>query len=107
MAMLHEQTQMDANSLGMAAKQVDERFADIKSPKQALDMLNEASRRLSPEMFEEFIDQTEEYGTNIAAAGVNANDERAAFPGLEWKYTRAQVGQHTSFDAKAARTLAD
>ncbi|HLN99679.1 MAG TPA: NADAR family protein [Pyrinomonadaceae bacterium] len=35
------------------------------------------------------------------------NDERAAFPGLEWKYTRAQVGQLTSFDAKAAGTLAD
>lgn len=35
------------------------------------------------------------------------NDERAKFPGLEWKYTREQVGELTSFDAKAAGTLAD
>ena len=35
------------------------------------------------------------------------NDERAKFPGLEWRYTREQVGELTSFDAKAAGTLAD
>lgn len=35
------------------------------------------------------------------------NDERAKFPGLEWKYTREQVGQLTSFEAKNAGMLAD
>jgi len=35
------------------------------------------------------------------------NDVRAKFAGLEWKYTREQVAQLTSFEAKAAGTLAD
>ena len=35
------------------------------------------------------------------------NDPRAKFPGLEWKYTRAQVVQMTSFEAKAAGTTAE
>jgi predicted NAD-dependent protein-ADP-ribosyltransferase YbiA (DUF1768 family) len=35
------------------------------------------------------------------------DDPRARFPGLEWKYTREQVAQMTSFDAKAAGTLAE
>lgn len=34
-------------------------------------------------------------------------DPRAEFPGLEWKYTRDQVAQLTSFDAKNAGTLAE
>jgi hypothetical protein len=34
-------------------------------------------------------------------------DERARFPGLEWKYTRAQVAQMTAFEAKEAGTLAE
>jgi hypothetical protein len=34
-------------------------------------------------------------------------DPRAKVPGLEWKYTREQVGQMTSFDAKNAGTLAE
>ena len=35
-----------------------------------------------------------------------ADDPRALFPGLEWKYTRAQVAAMTAFDAKAAGDLA-
>jgi hypothetical protein len=35
------------------------------------------------------------------------NDRRAKFPGLQWKYTRAQVAQLTSFEAKNAGTLAE
>jgi predicted NAD-dependent protein-ADP-ribosyltransferase YbiA (DUF1768 family) len=35
------------------------------------------------------------------------NDPRANFPGVEWKYTRAQVAQMTAFEAKAAGTLAE
>ena len=35
------------------------------------------------------------------------SDARAKFPGLEWKYTREQVAQLTSFEAKNAGTLAD
>ena len=35
------------------------------------------------------------------------NDARAKFPGLQWKYTREQVGELTSFEAKSAGTLAD
>ena len=35
------------------------------------------------------------------------NDARAKFPGLQWKYTREQVAQLTSFEAKTAGTLAD
>ncbi len=35
------------------------------------------------------------------------NDPRARFPGLEWKYTRAEVAQMTSFEAKSAGTLAE
>lgn len=37
----------------------------------------------------------------------NAADPRARFPGLVWKYTREQVSQMTSFEAKAAGTLAE
>lgn len=35
------------------------------------------------------------------------NDPRAKLPGLKWKYTRAQVAQLTSFEAKNAGTLAE
>jgi predicted NAD-dependent protein-ADP-ribosyltransferase YbiA (DUF1768 family) len=35
------------------------------------------------------------------------NDPRAKFPGLEWKYTRAQVAQLTSFAAKSAGDLGE
>ncbi|MGA2604119.1 MAG: NADAR family protein [Verrucomicrobiia bacterium] len=37
----------------------------------------------------------------------NADDPRATFPGLEWKFTRDQVGQLTAFDAKHAGDLAN
>lgn len=35
------------------------------------------------------------------------DDARAKYPRLEWKFTREQVAQLTSFEAKAAGTLAD
>jgi hypothetical protein len=35
------------------------------------------------------------------------NDPRGKFPGLDWKYTRAQVEQMTAFDAKHAGDLAE
>jgi predicted NAD-dependent protein-ADP-ribosyltransferase YbiA (DUF1768 family) len=35
------------------------------------------------------------------------SDPRAKFPGLEWKYTRAQVAQMTGFEAKAAGTIGE
>src|SRR5437868_5700641 len=35
------------------------------------------------------------------------NDARAQFPGLHWNYTREQVAQLTSFEAKRAGTLAE
>src|SRR5207237_7413611 len=35
------------------------------------------------------------------------DDPRAKFPGLKWKYTREQVAQMTSFEAKNAGTLAE
>lgn len=35
------------------------------------------------------------------------NDPRAKFPGLAWKYTRAQVAQMTAFEAKRAGDLAE
>jgi predicted NAD-dependent protein-ADP-ribosyltransferase YbiA (DUF1768 family) len=35
------------------------------------------------------------------------NDSRATFPGLQWAYTRDQVAQLTSFEAKRAGTLAE
>jgi predicted NAD-dependent protein-ADP-ribosyltransferase YbiA (DUF1768 family) len=35
-----------------------------------------------------------------------ANDPRAKFPGLEWKYTREQVAQMVSFEANRAGALA-
>jgi len=35
------------------------------------------------------------------------DDERAKFPGNEWKFTRAQVANMTSFEAKNAGSLAD
>jgi hypothetical protein len=34
------------------------------------------------------------------------NDERAKFPGLEWKYSRAQVAQMVAFEANKAGALA-
>ena len=37
----------------------------------------------------------------------NADDPRAKFPGLEWKFTREQVAQLIAFDAKHAGSLAD
>ena len=35
------------------------------------------------------------------------NDPRATFPGLQWAYTRDQVAQLSSFEAKRAGTLAE
>jgi len=35
------------------------------------------------------------------------DDPRARFPGVEWKHTRAEVSQMTSFAAKDAGTLAE
>ena len=35
------------------------------------------------------------------------DDSRATFSGVEWKYSRQQVAQMTSFEAKAAGTLAE
>lgn len=35
------------------------------------------------------------------------HDLRARFPGLEWKYTREQVAEMSSFEAKSAGTLAE
>jgi predicted NAD-dependent protein-ADP-ribosyltransferase YbiA (DUF1768 family) len=37
----------------------------------------------------------------------NADDPRAKFPGLDWKYTRDQVAQLAGFDAKHAGDLAN
>jgi len=37
----------------------------------------------------------------------SANDERAKFPGAEWKYTRDQVAQMIGFEAKRAGDLAE
>ena len=37
----------------------------------------------------------------------DTNDVRATFPGLEWKFTREEVGQLTAFDAKHAGSAAD
>src|SRR5580658_4233738 len=37
----------------------------------------------------------------------DAHDPRATFPGLQWPYTREQVGQMTSFAAKHAGDIAD
>ncbi len=36
-----------------------------------------------------------------------ADDPRTTFPGLHWSYTREQVAQMTSFNAKNAGTLAE
>jgi hypothetical protein len=36
----------------------------------------------------------------------SADDPRAKFPGLQWKYTRDQVAQMVAFDAKTAGDLA-
>ncbi|MGO9611243.1 MAG: NADAR family protein, partial [Verrucomicrobiia bacterium] len=36
-----------------------------------------------------------------------ADDPRATFPGLVWKFTREQVGQFTAFDAKHTGDLAN
>lgn len=35
------------------------------------------------------------------------DDPRARFPGLEWKYSRGQVAEMSSFEAKTAGTLAE
>lgn len=35
------------------------------------------------------------------------NDPRAAYPGLKWSHTRAEVARMTSFEAKQAGTLAE
>jgi hypothetical protein len=37
----------------------------------------------------------------------DANDPRANFQGIEWKYTREQVSRMTAFEAKTAGTLAE
>jgi predicted NAD-dependent protein-ADP-ribosyltransferase YbiA (DUF1768 family) len=37
----------------------------------------------------------------------NADDPRATFPGVQWKFTRDQVAQMTAFDAKHAGDLAN
>jgi predicted NAD-dependent protein-ADP-ribosyltransferase YbiA (DUF1768 family) len=37
----------------------------------------------------------------------NGNDPRARFPGLQWRFTRAEVAAMSSFEAKNAGTLAE
>jgi predicted NAD-dependent protein-ADP-ribosyltransferase YbiA (DUF1768 family) len=37
----------------------------------------------------------------------DADDPRAQFPGLEWKFARDEVAQMTAFEAKSAGTLAE
>lgn len=74
LVLLHQQTGMEMAQLARAANLMESRFADIESPQEALNTLAAASQRLPRDVFEELIDQTEEYGGNIAAVGLTAND---------------------------------
>lgn len=97
-AMLSENSGYEITQLAEAAKQMDDRFADIKSPVQALEMLTEASQKLPRHIFEELIDQTGEYGSNIAAAGMSGNDFFAAMiaGGEKGRYVIDRLGDALS-----------
>ncbi|TYO97039.1 hypothetical protein [Desulfallas thermosapovorans] len=78
MAMIFQQTGVEIDRIGQDAKLLTNRFEDIKTPEDAFNIFTTASQKLSPRLFDELLDQTEEYGARWAAAGVSANDFFAA-----------------------------
>jgi len=73
-ALLQKQTGADISRIARTANLLDERFKDIEGPQQAFNMLTEASQRLNPDVFDELLDNTEEYSNNVAKAGMRGND---------------------------------
>lgn len=67
-------TEVSMDRIARGAKLMQERFDDVRTPDRALDIYTEAAQRLDSETFEELLDNTEEYGKNIAAIGLSAND---------------------------------
>lgn len=67
-AILNKNTGEDFHNIGLAARNMVERFPDIKTEAQAFDMLYESQQRLGSEGFSELIDQTQEYGSVLSQA---------------------------------------
>jgi len=74
MTLLSQQTGAGVGEITQAADQLESRFDDVESPQEAMDMMTEASQRLSAEGFSELIDQVGEYGGAISRAGISGND---------------------------------
>jgi len=74
MTLLSQQTGTGVGEITQAADQLESRFDDVESPQEAMDMMTEASQRLSAEGFSELIDQVGEYGGAISRAGISGND---------------------------------
>lgn len=65
-AMLNRETGESFQNIGLAARNMVNRFPDIQSEAQAFDILLESSQRLGNEGFSELIDQTQEYGSVLS-----------------------------------------
>jgi len=97
-ALLSQQTGSDINDLSMMAKQMDDRFADIHSPQEAFNMMAGASEQLSPQMFDELMDQFGEFSTNVASSGMEGQDFFAGMvkAGQEGQYVMDRFGDTMS-----------
>lgn len=73
-ALIVQQTGSAYDEIATTAEQMARRFDDIDSPQQAIDMLVEASQKLTPAMFDELLDQMGEYSNTIADAGIAGQD---------------------------------
>jgi len=65
-ALLENRTGENFHNIGLAAKNMVERFPDIKSEAEAFEMLYDSSTRLGKDGFSELVDQTQEYGSVIS-----------------------------------------
>lgn len=65
---------VEMGRIALDAKLAADRFGDIETPTEAFDIFTEATKRLGPALVEELLDQTEEYGKNIASMGISGND---------------------------------
>lgn len=86
--------------LNSAVRALDDKFADVKGPQQALDMLIEARQKMPVEMFNEMVDQIDEYSTNIAKAGISGNNFLNAMVegGQKGRYVMDRLGDAVSND---------
>lgn len=86
--------------LNSAVRALDDKFADINGPQQALNMLIEARQKMPVEMFNEMLDQIDEYSTNFAKAGISGNNFLGAMieGGQKGRHVMDRLGDAISND---------